>query len=111
MGDLPYISSERGWAYNILYSVLYLYKNFELKRGGGLRIRTIWYSIVSISTYIFFDIVRSTQVNTYTNITKQSTIRTRKSTGRASWLNTGRVHGQLSTNHQRAFNLPMLTHK
>ncbi len=46
MGDLLYISSEQGWAYNthlayiqiyqrlILY--MYLYKNFELKRGVGL---------------------------------------------------------------------------
>ncbi len=42
MGDLPYISSEQGWdcntswGYNAYISVLYLYKNFELKRGVGL---------------------------------------------------------------------------
>ncbi len=42
MGDLPYISSEWGWAYNTsgaylpYISILYLYKNFELKRGVGL---------------------------------------------------------------------------
>ncbi len=45
MGDLPYISSEQGgiivrteliYKYTIYISVLYLYKNFELKRGVGL---------------------------------------------------------------------------
>ncbi len=44
MGDLPYISSEQGVGLGLQcvvglytnFSVLYLYKNFELKRGGGL---------------------------------------------------------------------------
>ncbi len=45
MGDLPYISSERAGGLiihtELIYelpsiSVLYLYKNFELKRGVGL---------------------------------------------------------------------------
>ncbi len=43
MGDLPFISSEQGGGLIIrmvsLYtyiSVLYLFKNFELKRGVGL---------------------------------------------------------------------------
>ncbi len=44
MGHLPYISSEQGVGIYVLslytnipyISVLYLYKNFELKRGVGL---------------------------------------------------------------------------
>ncbi len=45
MGDLPYISSEQGgliihteliYEYIPYISVLYLYKNFQLKRGMGL---------------------------------------------------------------------------
>ncbi len=33
MGDLPYISSEQGDGQITIYKHLYLYKNFELKRG------------------------------------------------------------------------------
>ncbi len=46
MRDLPYISSEQGggliirteliYEFTICISVVYLYKNFELKRGVGL---------------------------------------------------------------------------
>ncbi len=44
MGDLPYISSDQGGGLIIHHGlimqittrVLYLYKNFELKRGVGL---------------------------------------------------------------------------
>ncbi len=44
VGDLPYISSEQGWGGLIIRTeliyeytiVLYLFKNFELKRGVGL---------------------------------------------------------------------------
>ncbi len=55
MGDFPNINSEHGWAYNkyLAYiriyhntSVLYLYKNFKLKRGWAYNTCT-YYTVLS----------------------------------------------------------------
>ncbi len=60
MGNLPYISSEQGWAYNTSwvynanYRILYLYKNFELKRGWAYN--ASWAYNTYYTVYIYMSV-------------------------------------------------------
>ncbi len=95
MGDLPYISSEQGWAYNTSwaynakYHVLYLYKTFELKREWAYNISWAYntYYTVHVANY------PETQCNIWTTMLIDVLVRT-CSSARIDCITGGVSNGQ-----------------